>query len=70
MPDLGAGVQEQERGDALLAQMPAESKAGLARTDDEHVDVLLGAGRGGLRLVVGLHRDSGARCDVGLSVGM
>ena len=61
MPDLRSGVEEQERGDALLAQVPADGEAGLSGADDEHVDVLGSLGLGGrsvLRLVLGLHRDS------------
>ena len=61
VPDVRSGVQEQERSDALLAQVPADGEAGLSRTDDEHVDVLGWLGLGGrsvLRLVLGLHRDS------------
>jgi hypothetical protein len=61
VPDLRAGVEEQERGDALLAQVPADGQAGLSRADDEHVDVFgwLGLGsRSVLRLVLGLHRNS------------
>ncbi len=61
MPDLRSGVEEQERGDALFAQVPADGEAGLSGADDEHVDVLGSLGLGGrsvLRLVLGLHRDS------------
>ena len=61
VPDLRSGVEEQERGDALLAQVPADGEAGLSGADDEHVDVLGSLGLGGrsvLRLVLGLHRDS------------
>ena len=40
MPDLRAGVEQQERPNAVLAQVPADGEAGLSGADDENLDML------------------------------